>query len=97
MPKGYWVSIYRVVSDPDRLAAYNALAGPAVRAAGGRTVVRGGRIVAHEAGTAVRTVLVEFESFDEAVAAYGSAAYQEALAALGDGAEREFRIVEGVD
>jgi uncharacterized protein (DUF1330 family) len=97
MPKGYWVSVYRTISDPEKLAAYNELAAPAVRAAGGRTLVRGGQVVAHDAGIAGRTILVEFDSFDQAVAARESAAYQEALVALSDGVERDFRIVEGVD
>jgi uncharacterized protein (DUF1330 family) len=97
MPKGYWVSVYRTISDPEKLAAYNQLAGPAVRAGGGRTLVRGGRVEAHDAGIGERTVLVEFDSFEQAVAARESAAYQEALAALADGVERDFRIVEGID
>jgi uncharacterized protein (DUF1330 family) len=97
MPKGYWVSAYRTITDPDKLAAYNKLAAPAVKAGGGRTLVRGGRVVAYDAGIAERTVLVEFDSFDQAVAAHESAAYQEALAALSDGVERDFRIVEGTD
>src|SRR3954454_17698619 len=96
MPKGYWVSAYRTLSDPEKLAAYNELAGPAVKAGGGRTLVRGGRVVAHDAGIAERTVLVEFDSFEQAVAAHESAAYQEALVALSDGVERDFRIVEGI-
>jgi uncharacterized protein (DUF1330 family) len=53
--------------------------------------------VAHDAGIAERTVLIEFDSFEQAVAAHESAAYQEALAALSDGVERDFRIVEGID
>ncbi|MFB7949104.1 DUF1330 domain-containing protein [Kitasatospora phosalacinea] len=97
MAKGYWVSVYPVVPAPEGLAAYNELARAAVRAAGGRTLSRGGRVVAHEAGTAQRVVLVEFDSFEQAVAAYGSGAYRKALAALPDGFERDFRIVEGVD
>lgn len=97
MPKGYWVSAYRTISDPEKLAAYNKLAAPAVQAGGGRTLVRGSRVVAHDAGIAERTVLVEFDSFEQAVAAYESAAYQEALVALSDGVERDFRIVEGID
>ncbi|MCX5400422.1 DUF1330 domain-containing protein [Streptomyces sp. NBC_00102] len=97
MAKGYWVSAYRTITDPDRLAAYGKLAGPAVAAAGGRTLVRGGRVVAHDAGIAERTVLIEFESFEQAVAAHESAAYQEALAVLADSVERDFRIVEGLD
>jgi uncharacterized protein (DUF1330 family) len=95
--KGYWVSAYRAISDPEKLAAYNKLAGPAVRAGGGRTLVRGGRVVAHDAGIAGCTVLVEFDSFEQAVAAYESEAYQEALVALSNGVERDFRIVDGID
>jgi uncharacterized protein (DUF1330 family) len=97
MPKGYWVSVYRTIADPEKLAAYNDLARTAVAAGGGRTLVRGGRVAAHDAGIAERTVLVEFESFEQAVATRDSAAYQEALAALSDGVERDFRIVEGID
>ena len=97
MPKGYWVSVYRTISDPEKLDAYNELARAAVAPAGGRTIVRGGRVVAHAAGIAERTVVVEFDSFEQAVAARESAAYQEALAALADGVERDFRIVEGLD
>jgi uncharacterized protein (DUF1330 family) len=97
MPKGYWVSAYRTVSDPEKLAAYVKLAGPAVEAGGGRLLVGlDGRVEARDAGLVERTVLVEFDSVGQAVAAYESAAYQEALAALADGVERDFRIVEGV-
>ncbi|RCH61889.1 DUF1330 domain-containing protein [Streptomyces sp. SDr-06] len=97
MAKGYWASVYPAISEPERLTAYNELAGPAVRAAGGRTLSRGGRVVAHEAGISQRAVLVEFDSFEQAVAAYESEAYQKALVALPDGFERDFRIIEGVD
>ena len=97
MPKGYWVSVYRTISDPDKLAAYNTLARLAIQAGGGRTFVRGGRVVAYDGGIAERTVLIEFDSFEEAVVARESAAYQEALLALADGVERDFRIVEGID
>ncbi|MFE7577163.1 DUF1330 domain-containing protein [Streptomyces sp. NPDC057521] len=97
MPKGYWVSVYRTIADPEKLAAYNKLAPPAVKAGGGRVLSRGTRVEAYEAGIAERVVLVEFDSFEQAVAARESPAYQEALAALADGVERDFRIVEGVD
>ncbi|MFC9744167.1 DUF1330 domain-containing protein [Streptomyces noursei] len=85
------------MSDPERLTAYEKLAGPAVRAAGGRLLSGGGRVVAHEAGITQRVVLIEFDSFEQAVAAYESEAYQKALVALPDGFERDFRIIEGID
>ncbi|ANN19511.1 hypothetical protein SD37_30435 [Amycolatopsis orientalis] len=98
MAKGYWVSVYPAISDPEGLTAYNKLARPAVQAGGGRVLSRGGcRVVAHEAGITQRVVLVEFDSFEQAVGAYESEAYQKALAALPDGFERDFRIVEGID
>lgn len=97
MAKGYWASIYRVISDPEKLAAYNELAGPAVRAGGGRLLSRDGRVDARESGITERAILIEFDSFEKAVAAYESEAYQEALAVLSDGVERDFRIVEGVE
>jgi uncharacterized protein (DUF1330 family) len=95
--KGYWVSVYPAISDPERLTAYNKLARPAVQAGGGRTLSHGGRVVPHEAGITQRVVLIEFDSFEQAVAAYESEAYQKALTALPDGVDRDFRIIEGID
>ncbi|MEV4624265.1 DUF1330 domain-containing protein [Asanoa sp. NPDC049573] len=97
MPKGYWVSAYRTISDPEKLAAYNKLARLAVQAAGGRVLARDGRVVAHDEGIAERTILIEFDSFQQALAARESEAYQAALIALSDGVERDFRIIEGTD
>ncbi len=67
-----------------------------MRAAGGRFLARGNPAHAFEAGTTERTTLIEFDSVEAAVAAYHSDGYQAALRALGDGAEREIRIIEGV-
>ncbi|MER0240629.1 DUF1330 domain-containing protein [Streptomyces sp. HSW2009] len=97
MAKGYWVSAYRTIVHPEKLAAYNELAAPAVAAGGGRLLAIDSRVVAHDAGIAERTILIEFDSFEQAVAAHASDAYQKALAALADGVERDFRIVEGLD
>ena len=96
MPKAYWVSTYRAVKDSDKLAAYAKLAGPALTAGGGRFLARGEPAVVYELGLKQRTVVVEFESVEQAVAAHDSPAYQAALDALGDGADREIRIIEGV-
>jgi uncharacterized protein (DUF1330 family) len=94
--KGYWVSAYRTISDPEKLAAYGKLAGPAVAAGGGRMLARGGQVVAHDDGVAERVVLIEFDSYEQAVAAHASEAYQQALLVLSDAVERDFRIIEGV-
>ena len=96
MPKAYWVSAYRAVKDVDKLAAYAKLAGPALTAGGGRFLVRGEPAKVYEHGLKQRTVLIEFDSVEQAISAHDSPGYQAALDALGDGAEREIRIVEGV-
>ena len=96
MPKAYWVSAYRSVSNTDKLAAYAKLAGPAITAGGGRFLARGEPAKVYESGLMQRTVLIEFDSVAQAIAAHDSPGYQEALRALGDGADREIRIVEGI-
>jgi uncharacterized protein (DUF1330 family) len=96
MANAYWVSTYRSVSDPDKLAAYAKLAGPALTAGGGRFLARGEPARVFEYGLKQRTVLIEFDNVEQAVAAHDSPGYQVALAALGDGAEREIRIIEGL-
>jgi uncharacterized protein (DUF1330 family) len=98
MKKGYWIVAYRSVSDESALKEYGKLAIPAIKAGGGKALIRtADAIEPREAGLKQRIVVMEFESFEKAVAAYNSAAYQAALKALGSGAERDFRIVEGVD
>ena len=89
MAKAYWVATYRSISNPDALAAYAKIAGPAIAAAGGRFLARGNAAKAYEKGVPQRVVLIEFDSIDKAVAAHDSPAYQEALKALGNGAERD--------
>lgn len=96
MPKAYWISAYRRVSNPDKMAAYAKLAGPAITGGGGRFLARGEAAKVYELGIKERTVLIEFDSVAQAIATHDSPAYQAALVALGDGAEREIRIVEGV-
>jgi uncharacterized protein (DUF1330 family) len=92
----YWISLYRETTDEAKVAAYAALARPALEAAGGRFIARGMPEQVYEAGESTRTVLIEFDSVEAAVAAHDSAAYQEALAALDGGAVRDLRIAPGV-
>jgi uncharacterized protein (DUF1330 family) len=96
MKKGYWVNVYRSISDESALKAYGTLALPVVEAFGGRFLTKtASQIEAHEAGLKQRTIIVEFDSYEKALAARHSEAYQKALQALGAGAERDVRIVEG--
>ena len=96
MAKAYWIAFYRSIKNPDSLAAYAKLAGPAILAGGGRFLARGGTAKTYEAGLNQRTVMIEFDSLAQAIAAHDSPGYQEALRVLGDAAERDIRILEGV-
>lgn len=93
----YWINTFRSVRDPEKVADYIALAGPAMRASGGRFLARGTPAQVFESGVPERTILIEFDSVEQAVAAYESPAYHEALRALGDGAERDLRIIKAID
>jgi uncharacterized protein (DUF1330 family) len=96
MAKGYWIAMYRSVSDPDALAKYAKLAGAVIEGQGGKMLARGVPARVYEAGVPQRAVVVEFASVAAAIAAYESPAYQEVLAILRGTAERDLRIVEGV-
>ena len=96
MAKAYWVATYRSIKNPDALAAYAKLAGPALQEAGGRFVARGMPAKAFELGVMERVVLIEFDSAEQATAAYNSPAYQAAHKLLEGAVERDIRIVEGV-
>ena len=96
MAKAYFISCYRQISDPAKLAAYAKLALPAVESAGGRILARSVAAKAYESGHLERTVVIEFDSVEQAVAMHDSAAYQQALAALAGGAVRDVRIISGV-
>jgi uncharacterized protein (DUF1330 family) len=90
------VACYRSVSDPEALAAYAKIAGPAIAAGGGRFLARGTAAKAYESGVTQRLVIIEFDSVEKAVAAHDSPGYQEALKVLGKAADRDMRIVEGL-
>jgi uncharacterized protein (DUF1330 family) len=94
MAKAYWIAAYRSVRDPDALAAYAKLGGPALQQFGGRVLARGVPAQVYDGGLKERTVLIEFDSVEQAVAAHDSAAYQEALRVLGNAVDRDLRIIE---
>jgi len=95
--KGYWVSAYRSVKDPDKVAAYAKIAGPALAKYGAKYLVRDVAANAYEAGIKARIVIVEFESVEKAIAAHDGPEYQAALKVFDYAAERDFRIVEGLE
>ena len=97
MPKAYWVTTYREIKDPAKLAAYAKLAPIALAPFGVRYLCRGVPDATFEAGLKERLVVSEFPSLEKAITGHDSPGYQAALEALGNAAERDMRIVEGVD
>src|SRR5258706_16471637 len=95
MAKAYWVCFYRSISNPAALAEYAKLAGPAIQNGGGRFVARGTPAKTFEAGKDQRTVVIEFDSWQQATSTYESSAYQASLRVLGGAAARDFRILGG--
>ncbi len=95
MAKGYWITLYRSVSNPAALSEYAKLAGPAIQAAGGRFLVRGTPARTFEEGLNQRTVVIEFDSVEKAIETYEGAAYQAAVKVLRGAAERDVRFVSG--
>jgi uncharacterized protein (DUF1330 family) len=96
MAKGYWVSVYRQINKPDQVVEYSKLATAAIQEGGGRPLVRGVAALTQGDGRKERTVVIEFDSLEQATAAFNSDTYKKALEVLGDACERDFRIVEGV-
>jgi uncharacterized protein (DUF1330 family) len=97
MNKGYWVVAYRKVLDQATVKNYAALLVPMLDKCGGRMLVSPTSVVtAEEAGVEQMTIVVEFDSYEIALAAYESDDHKKTLAVLGPGVERDFRIAEGV-
>lgn len=96
MAKAYWVA--RVdVSDPDAYKNYIEANAEAFRAYGARFIVRGGRFECKEGAARQRNVVIEFDSYEKAVACYESEAYAYAKSLRASHAVSDLVIVEGYD
>ena len=96
MPKGYWIA-RMTVNDPQEYPNYVHAAKPAFEKYGARFLARGGQYDPVEGDGRPRNVLIEFESFEKALACYKSPEYQAAAAIRQCHAEGEIVIVEGID
>ena len=95
--KAYWVSAYRSIKNPDAVAAYAKMAGPALKARGAKYLAVGVANEAYEAGLKQRMVIIEWPSLQAAIDAHDSAEYQAALKVFNNSAERDFRILEAME
>ena len=96
MAKGYWIA--RVdVNDEDGYKPY-AAANPAIfKKFGGRFVVRGGKFEGVEGRSRARNVVIEFPSYEAALACYRSPEYQRNIAVRQPHAVADIIVIEGYD
>ncbi|NWE78424.1 DUF1330 domain-containing protein [Pseudomonas yamanorum] len=94
--KAYWIA-HVDVADAEQYTQYTQSAPAAFAKFGGRFLARGGRSAAMEGGPATqRNVVIEFDSYDQAVACYESEEYQQAKAHREGVAQAQIIIVEGL-
>lgn len=96
MAKAYWICFYRSISNPAAIAEYAKLAGPAIQSGGGRFLARGLPAKTYDEGLDQRTVIIEFDTVQQATATFEGAAYQKALRIIEGAADRDIRIMEGI-
>lgn len=94
MAKGYWVADVDV-TDPDRYRVYREFVGPYIASRGGKFLTRTGKVAVKEGAGRARTVIVEFPSFEDAVAAYDDPAYSEGRKLREGAGEVDLVVVEG--
>jgi uncharacterized protein (DUF1330 family) len=95
MPKAYWVA-HVDVNDPAAYENYKAANAVAFAKYGAKFIVRGGKQEIREGQSRARTVVLEFQDYDTAMACYNSPEYQKALAIRKDISNGDLVIVEGM-
>lgn len=96
MAKGYWIG--RVdVKDAEAYKAYVAANAEAFAKYGARFLVRGGAFETVEGGARSRNVVIEFDSYEQALACYHSAEYQKAKDIRETASVSDLIVIEGYD
>ncbi len=96
MPKGYIIG-HITVNDPDAYREYIERDTPILEGLGGRFIVRGGRADVMEGESHQRHVVIEFPSYQAALAAYHDPAYQEVAEIRKRSADSIILVVEGTE
>jgi uncharacterized protein (DUF1330 family) len=95
MPKGY-VIVRAEVTNPEKWAEYVAKSKIALEKFGGRRIVGGGQAKIVEGDGLPRNVVIEFDSFDNALGYASSAEYAEAKKLRQGAGTLHMVVVEGV-
>ncbi len=94
MPKGYWI-IHVSVTNPEPYQEYIRRDTPIIEGLGGRFIVRGGTSEMKEGELLQRHVVVEFDSYEQALKAWDDPDYQEVAQIRRDNAQSDVVIIEG--
>ena len=96
MPKGYW--IVRVdIADQEKYKAYIAANAGPLKKHGARFLVRAGRFESPEGTSRARNAVIEFPSYEAAVACWHSPEYQQALKLRQPVSTADLVIIEGYE
>ena len=93
--KGYWVALYKKITNKDNLKNYSSKVSPVIKNFGGKPLVRGGEYQCLEGEDFPRTVIWEFPSYEAAIECHKSKEYQEGWALAMDTTERNLQIIKG--
>ena len=96
MPKGYIIG-HVTIHDTDEYAKYGARNNELMPAAGGKFLVRGGKSEYLEGEGHTRHVVIEFPSYEEALAFYNSPEYQENMKIRQANSDGNIVVVEGYE
>lgn len=96
MAKGYWIASSEIV-DMEKMQLYRQANQAAMKRHGAKFLVVGGQQTPVEGQPRSRQIIVEFESYAAAIAAYEDPEYQEAAVFRKGAATGDFVIVEGFE
>ncbi len=95
MSKGIWIAVYEKIENMEILKKYAVKSTAAINKYSGKFLVRGKGITL-EGNQSPRTVIVEFQTLEDAKKCYNSDEYQAAHSILKGSAKRNLQIIEGV-
>ncbi|MEP2784482.1 MAG: DUF1330 domain-containing protein [Pseudoruegeria sp.] len=94
MPKGYWIA-HMDVKDPDAYESYRSAVVLPLSKFGGRFIIRAGTSEIREGKQRNRSVVIEFGSYETALACYDSPEYQAVRSLRLNAADGDLMIIEG--
>ena len=96
MAKGYWIA-HVTVHNAARYPEYQAANAIAFKKYGAKFIVRGGDSTVVEGSFKQRHVVIEFDSYEQALACYRSPEYAAALKIRNEIADGDIVVVKGAD